>query len=159
MTKLNHLLFALLLIAGALSFAPDRAARAHHHQPPNEAALNKALAAKIGGRTEVRHYYFASGRRYYVRVDIETDSHVIEGGLDKRSSLDSIQQATFAAQLSGKKGRVIIYDSDGIEGPFEYRIRIAARALGIDFQRIPLSELINKRPHKQRPHQTNGKTR
>ncbi len=153
MSKLNHLLFALLLFAlllAALPFAPDRAASAR----PNEAALNKALAAKIGGRTEVRHYYFASGRRYYVRVDIETDSHVIEGGLDKRSSLDSVQQATFAAHLTGKRPRVIIYDRDGKEGPFEYRIRIAAQALGIDFQRIPLSELINELSH-----QTNGKTR
>ncbi len=148
MTKLNHLLFALLLTA--LSLAPDRAARAHHHQPPNEAALNKALADKIGGRTEVRHYYFVAGRRHHVRVDIETDSHVIEGGLDKRSSLDSVQQATFAAQLSGKRPRVIIYDRDGKEGPFEYRIRIAAQALGIDFQRIPLSELINERTHKKK---------
>ena len=45
--------------------------------------------------------------------DIETASEVIEGGLDKRSSLDSIQQAIFASTLTGKKPAVAIYDSDG----------------------------------------------
>ena len=107
----------------------------------DEASLNAAFARSIGGQTEVTHVYTVQGRRHTVRVDIETDSHVIEGGLDKRSSLDSVQQAVFAAKISGKKPKIVIYDHDGTEGQFEYRIRIAANSLGVAFERIPVSRL------------------
>ena len=34
-------------------------------------------------------------------------------GLDRRSSLDSVQQALFYASLTGKMPAVVIYDTDG----------------------------------------------
>ena len=55
---------------------------------------------------------------------------VYEGGLDKRSSLDSVQQALFYSHVTGKRPAVVIYDTDGREGRFEYRIRIACRKAG-----------------------------
>ena len=51
-----------------------------------------------------------------------TDEYVIEGGLDKRSSLHSAQQAVFAATLTDKKPAVAIYDNDGQWGKYEHRI-------------------------------------
>ena len=108
----------------------------------NERSLNVALAQKLGGVAEVRHYYFVGDKRHYIIVDIETAEYVIEAGLDKRSSLDSVQQAVFAAISSGKKPKVIIYDTDGREGRYEYRIRRAAHRLGIDYESVPVPQLI-----------------
>ena len=103
----------------------------------SERSLNKALAQKLGGQAEVRYHYFVGGKKHFLLVDIETDEYVIEAGLDKRSSLDSIQQAVFASIQSGKKPKVIIYDTDNTEGHFEYRIRKAAQKLGIAYQNLP----------------------
>ena len=41
-------------------------------------------------------------------VDCETADVVYEGGLDRRSSLDSVQQALFAAAFTGKEPAVVI---------------------------------------------------
>ena len=49
-------------------------------------------------------------------MDCETSNYVIEGGLDKRSSLDSLQQALFFSVLTGKVPIVVIYDTDGMVG-------------------------------------------
>lgn len=68
-----------------------------------------------------------------IRIDIVTDKYVIEGGLDKRSSLDSIQQAVFASTLTGKKPAVAIYDTNGSWGKYEHRIYSSAKKLGIKF--------------------------
>ena len=68
-------------------------------------------------------------------VDCETDATVYEGGLDKRSSLNSLQQALFFSVLAGKAPAVVIYyDTDGIEGRFEYRIRTACRKAGVQYE-------------------------
>ena len=109
---------------------------------PNERTLNEALAQRLGGEAEVRHDYFVGGKRHFIIVDIETDEYVIEAGLDRRSSLDSVQQAVFAAISSGKKPKVIIYDTDGREGRYEYRIRRAAHRLGIAYENISVPQLI-----------------
>ena len=69
----------------------------------------------------------------FVRVDIITDDNVIEGGLDKRSSLDSIQQAVFASTLTNLNPAVAVYDTDGVWGKYEYRIWSAAKKLGLKF--------------------------
>ena len=62
----------------------------------------------MGGETEVRHEYtYPSGQRS-IWVDCETADTVYEGGLDKRSSLDSVQQALFAAWLRGNPPAVVI---------------------------------------------------
>ncbi len=83
------------------------------------------LAEQLQGKAEVRHYYRG---RHYISVDIETDEFVIEVGLDKRSSLDSIQQALFAAELTKKKPLIIIYDTDNQIGIYEHRIQKAAQS-------------------------------
>ena len=70
----------------------------------------------------------------YVKVDCETNTTVYEGGLDKRSSLDSLQQALFFSVLTGKRPAVVIYDTDGKEGRFEYRIRTACQAARVRYE-------------------------
>ena len=104
----------------------------------NEDYFNIWLANQLGGRTEVsfKYNYNLKGLSPYVasiRVDIVTDEYVIEGGLDKRSSLDSIQQAIFASSLSGKKPAVAIYDTNGLWGKFEHRIWSVAKKLNVKF--------------------------
>ena len=76
----------------------------------------------------------SAGGRGYVEVDCETGTMVYEGGLDKRSSLDSVQQALFFSHVTGKRPAVVIYDTDGREGRFEYRIRIACRRAGVRYE-------------------------
>lgn len=100
-----------------------------------ENQLNQMLAASLGGKTEVSIPFKTegSGISSEVRIDIVTDEYVIEGGLDKRSSLDSIQQALFASSQTGKKPAVAIYDTDSIWGVYEHRIWVAAKAVNIKF--------------------------
>ena len=125
--------FAVLLMPGF----------AHARDKLTEADYNKIYCDSIGGRTEVRHDYTTdAGETSYVIVDCETDTEVIEGGLDKRSSLDSIQQALFFAFLTGKKPVVVIYDTDGIEGKIEYRIKIGAAHAGVGFTKSRMSGLM-----------------
>lgn len=76
---------------------------------------NELLAKRLGGRLEVVYEYSHTiTKTSKIRIDIETDGYVIEGGKDKRSSLDSVQQAVFASILSGKKLAIAIYDTVGI---------------------------------------------
>ncbi len=86
---------------------------------------------------EVRHTYQHPNGSSYVKVDCETSDTVYEGGLDKRSSLDSVQQALFFAHLTGKKPAVVIYDTDGRIGRFEHRIKTACEMAGIGFVSWP----------------------
>ena len=104
----------------------------------NEDFFNLKLANHLGGRTEVSYDYDyningSSPRTASIRIDIVTDEYVIEGGLDKRSSLDSIQQAVFASTLTGKKPAVAIYDTNGSWGKYEHRIFSSAKKLGVKF--------------------------
>ena len=92
----------------------------------------------LNGRTEVSlpYNYGKSGNTTLtasVRIDIMTNKYVIEGGLDKRSSLDSIQQAVFASTLSGKEPAVAVYDTDGFWGKYKQRIWNVATELNIKF--------------------------
>ena len=61
------------------------------------------------------------------------DKYVIEGGNDKRSSLDSIQQAVFASKISGKLPAVAIYDTENVWGVYEHRIKEACDELNVKF--------------------------
>ncbi len=88
----------------------------------------------LGGESEVRHPYNVGYDLHHIRVDCENPSHVIEVGLDRRSSLDSVQQALFAAHLTGKLPMVVLIDTDGREGPFELRIRKAAKSAGVEYR-------------------------
>ena len=67
-----------------------------------EAKHNRQFCQSIGGQVESRHYYAWSDLSSHIQVDCETSDTVWEGGLDRRSSLDSIQQALFASQLTGQ---------------------------------------------------------
>ncbi len=104
-------------------------------QKKKEDDYNREFCARVGGRTEVRHEYTYPNGKGYVRVDCETDTTVYEGGLDKRSSLDSVQQALFFAWLTGKKPAVVIYATDGRVGKYEHRIEVACEAAGVEFLR------------------------
>ena len=99
-----------------------------------EADYNCSFCASVGGQQETRHEYtYGAGKTGYVVIDCETDTQVWEGGLDKRSSLDSVQQAIFASHLTGKVPGIVIYDTDGEEGQYEFRIRIAAELADVEF--------------------------
>lgn len=97
---------------------------------------NAAFCASVGGQTEVRHAYTYPTGESFIRVDCETETAVYEGGIDKRSSLDSVQQALFAASLTGKQSTVVIYDTDGQIGPYEHRIHVVCKAAGVRFLRV-----------------------
>lgn len=103
----------------------------------SEDDFNNAFCADVKGSREVRHKYTYPGGRSYVVVDCETADMVYEGGLDRRSSLDSLQQALFAAAITGKRPGVVIYDTDGIVGKYEHRIKNACESVGVVFRRWP----------------------
>ena len=100
----------------------------------SEDDYNRWFCTMVNGETETRHGYTSAGGRSYVEVDCETGTMVYEGGLDKRSSLDSVQQALFFSHVTGKRPAVVIYDTDGREGRFEYRIRVACRKAGVRYE-------------------------
>jgi len=106
-------------------------------EPFSELSLNKWFCNSIGGQTETRHFYTYAGGRSHISVDCETANMVYEGGLDKRSSLDSVQQALFAGYVTGKRPAVVIYNTDGREGRFEYRIKTACQQIGLRYQVYP----------------------
>jgi len=106
----------------------------------SEDDYNRWFCALVNGEAATRHGYTSAGGRGYVQVDCETGTMVYEGGLDKRSSLDSVQQALFFSHVTGKRPAVVIYDTDGREGRFEYRIRIACRKAGVRY------EVFRRRP-------------
>lgn len=117
----------------------------------NEAAFIAILCGMVlGGSSEQQlgyvgsHNLLGEARENDVYVDCETDTHVIEVGLDKRSSLDSLQQAVFASVLTGKAPKIIIVDRDGMVGRWETRIRTAARATGVEFELISDEALIRE---------------
>ena len=99
----------------------------------------------FGGETEVSHAYAVGYDLYRIRTDCETADEVFEVGLDKRSSLDSVQQALFAAELTGKTPVVVLVDTDGREGRFELRIRRAAARAGVEYRVYSKSFLIRWR--------------
>ena len=99
----------------------------------SEDELNDKFCAEVGGKREVLHTYKTiRNESGYIFVDCETEDYVYEGGIDKRSSLDSIQQAVFSSVLTGKKAGVVIYDINSSD-KYEYRIGRAANQLGIKF--------------------------
>ena len=102
----------------------------------SEDSYNDHFCSKVGGRREVRHSYRYPGGTSYVSIDCETSDTVYEGGLDKRSSLDSVQQALFFSHLTGKRPAVVIYDRDGKMGRYEYRIKVACEKAGVMFVRF-----------------------
>ena len=116
---------------------------------PDEKYFNEILSKYLNGRTEVTLAYNfglpeGKSQQANIRIDIETDNFVIEGGLDNRSSLDSIQQAVFASSITKKSPAVAIYDTDGHWGRFEHRVWQAAKKLKIRFIWVSEGKVIEK---------------
>ncbi|MEB8389036.1 hypothetical protein OO012_17545 [Rhodobacteraceae bacterium KMM 6894] len=109
----------------------------------NEIALAAIFCALIAdGDTEVTHGYSAGYDIHTIRVDCETPTEVIEVGLDKRSALDSVQQALFASYLTGKSPVILMIDTDGRNGPYETRIKAAADMAGVEYRHMHRDFLI-----------------
>ncbi|WP_176440994.1 hypothetical protein [Oceanicola sp. 22II-s10i] len=97
----------------------------------------------LQGQVEVRHDYVAAGQDRHIRVDCETATHVVEVGFDgQRSSYDSIHQALFAAELTGKLPMVVIIDRDGQEEAVQYQNRRVARRVGMSYLTVSEAFLI-----------------
>ncbi|QDC11104.1 hypothetical protein FHY55_18515 [Oceanicola sp. D3] len=94
------------------------------------------------GDVEVRVPYNVGYDLHYVRVDCRTESHVIELGLDKRSSIDSVHQAVFAATQTGLTPKVVMIDTDGREDAYEFQVRTVAQQLGVAYEVVDANYLI-----------------
>ena len=123
---------------------PSAPAQRTKRQPSDEKTHNQAFCASVGGQTEVRHEYTYPTGQSYIRVDCETEDTVYEGSLDKRSSLDSVQQALFFAHLTGKEPAVVIYDTDGQIGKYEHRTQVACEAAGVRYLVKELNRPLTK---------------
>ncbi|MBY6057595.1 hypothetical protein [Leisingera daeponensis] len=93
--------------------------------------------ALFGGIPEQVHDFTYPGGAASIRIDCENKNRVVEFGLDKRSSLDSLQQALFAAEITGKEPVVVLIDTDGRMGRFEWRIARAANVADVPIRIIP----------------------
>ena len=107
-----------------------------------EALAIELLCALFGGEPEVRHYYVTEHGQKFILVDCESEEYVMEFGLDKRSSFDSIHQAIFASILTGKKPKIVIIDTDLQESKEEYQIRVGANELNIEHLSVYLNEIV-----------------
>lgn len=106
----------------------------------SEEDCNDAFCASVGGRTETRRNCRPGQVSGHVKADCETDNQVYEGGLEKRSSLDSVPQALFFSVLSGKEPVAVICNTAGESGKIEDRINLACGAAGVKFLNISLDE-------------------
>ena len=96
------------------------------------AALFCALLAD--STPEAPKEFVSLGEDQRVRVDCETPNLVIELGFDnKAASRDSVHQAVFAAILTGKEPMVVVLDTDGVVGRYEFEIRKVAEDLGVQY--------------------------
>ncbi|MCC1492517.1 hypothetical protein [Cognatishimia sp. F0-27] len=103
-------------------------------------------ALLLQGEAEVRHPYVAAGERRHVIVDCETNTHVVEVGFDnKRSSFDSLHQALFAAELTGKLPMVVVIDTDGIEEAQQFQIESVSRRVGVSYLTVTENFLLRWR--------------
>lgn len=107
-----------------------------------EVELAAVLCLMLGGDAEVPHHYSVATGVRSIRVDCETETHVIEVSLDKRSSFDSLHQAVVAAELTGKMPKVILINTKGVEDGEEWQIELASRAVGIEYQTYTRDYLI-----------------
>jgi hypothetical protein len=97
----------------------------------------------LGGEPEVRVGYSIDAGAHYIRIDCLTDTHAVEIGLDgRRSSLDSVQQALFAAALTGRAPMVVLVDTDGAEDPVEFNVKTAAGAADVAYRVIDADFLL-----------------
>ncbi len=95
-----------------------------------EDAYNTSFCTSMGGEKEARHDYTYPTGTSSVRVDCETADTVYKGGLDRRSSLDSVQQALFFAHLTGKKPAVVITTQTEKSGGMSTRLKLPVNGPG-----------------------------
>jgi len=109
-----------------------------------ELALSAILCSVLlAGEHQQKLGYSAAYDTSYVVADCVTEAQVIEVGLDrKRSSMDSVHQALFAAHLSGRAPKVVMIDTDGREGKYEYQVRIAAEMAGVAYEAVDKDFLV-----------------
>ncbi|RBI73516.1 hypothetical protein DQW77_08945 [Roseovarius sp. TE539] len=109
-----------------------------------EVELAGLLCAFLAGsESETRHYFDGYEMKRHVRVDCETARHVIEVGLDGKSSArDSVHQALFFAHLTDKEPVVILIDRDGYVGRFEHEMGIVAPAAGVTYARCAKAAIL-----------------
>lgn len=109
-----------------------------------EVELAAILCAFLGGsQAETRQYFDTYEMKRHIRVDCETERHVIEVALDGTSSArDSVHQALFAAHLTGKEPAVIMIDRDGFVGRFEYEMRPVTKAANVTYIRCPQDVIL-----------------
>jgi hypothetical protein len=100
----------------------------------NENYYNDAFCSSLGGKREVKYDYKYGTKQSFIKVDCETENYVFEGGLDKRSSLDSIQQAIFLSTLADKRPAIVIFDTDNTYGMYEHRLKTVADSVGVKFK-------------------------
>lgn len=128
MKKLFTLALAFLTIGlTSIAFADS---------PKKEGYYNDLFCEEVGGEREVRlPYRWGEGEKQSgdVIADCKTKTHVYEGGKDTRGSLDSVQQALFFSYVSKLKPAVVIYDTDGKFGQYEYQIKKASEEAGVEF--------------------------
>ena len=113
----------------------------------NEDLLGAILCTLVlKGEAEAHHGYenFSNGTlgEYSTYFDCETDTHVYEFGLDKRSSFDSLHQVANAAKISGKTPAIAIIDTNRTEDRFEMQVETAARYFGVEFSTYTVDYLI-----------------
>ncbi|MAM60914.1 hypothetical protein [Maritimibacter sp. UBA3975] len=113
----------------------------------NEDLLGAILCVLVlKGEAESHHRYenFSYGElgEYSTYFDCETDTHVWEFGLDRRSSFDSLHQAGVAADISGKIPAIAIIDTNRTEDRFEMQVEKAARYFGVEVQTYTADYLI-----------------
>lgn len=95
----------------------------------------------FGGEAEPRIPVTIHAAQSYIVPDCVTQGHAIEVGLDRRSSLDSLQQALFAAEMTDREPMIVLVDTDGGEDIYEFRIKTAARRAGVPYVVIDLALL------------------
>ncbi|MDE4273965.1 hypothetical protein PXK58_06540 [Phaeobacter gallaeciensis] len=108
--------------------------------------ISLLCGALMGGEPEQVYQFDYPEGGASIRVDCENSNRVVEFGLDKRSSLDSLQQALFAAEITGKEAVVVLIDTDGVMGRFEWRIARAANIAGVPIRIIAADLVEDLRP-------------
>ena len=97
----------------------------------------------LGGEMEARHDFTVLDRAHHIRIDCETPSHVVEVGLDgRRSTMDSLHQAIFAAHQTGKLPMIVVIDTNGIEENVQYQVKTAARGTDVAYLSVTKDFLI-----------------
>ena len=89
----------------------------------------------LGGTPELRTPYVIDDGDHHIRIDCLTPTHAVEIGLDdRRSSLDSVHQAIFAAHLTDREPMVVLVDTNGVEEAIEFQVETVARDLGVAYR-------------------------